>query len=426
MRLRFPFFFLLGCPAVRAQGLEISAITLKKYAQSVESYLPQLNQKADIVVAITIALIVMGAVTAAVALMLKERGKWVTALIGVGISILTGIKAEVYHANQESFESVSSAASLALEKTYTDLTSYDTAVSMHHPATADNAATREYESALAADFASDRKALEDIAPRAAKLGVRFERKAEINSWLRLPHLPLVNAAAQASRVPSWISKPRSRPDAFVVIGTGSCSTPIAAREFSRYDARRRLALQLEPGATPERLDVIIAAIDTSVDDQTNYLANYGTGVVTNYTEASLNRAFRPATAVAKTRPERRFLAFASVNPSFRGELIARTSKGKDVEGDFEFVFQVDSTSKPAAIRLNEIRVIDDSSAGSTRWSFDVWAEGRRIFAVPMRRYSDSGHPSLCRVLSDELLEGQFSASGKLSQIQVFGYKPKDY
>jgi len=67
-----------------------------------------------------------------------------------------------------------------------------------------------------------------------------------------------------------------------------------------------------------------------------------------------------------------------------------TRAGRPREGSFTFAFnarRLDGGS--LSIRLDSIRVIEDGSSGTTRWSFDVFANGGApAFTVPETRYDD--------------------------------------
>lgn len=64
--------------------------------------------------------------------------------------------------------------------------------------------------------------------------------------------------------------------------------------------------------------------------------------------------------------------------------------GRPSQGSFTFVFVVrrlDSGSM--SVRLDSIRVVEDGSGGSTRWSFDVFVNGGApAFTLPATRYDD--------------------------------------
>jgi len=113
-------------------------------------------------------------------------------------------------------------------------------------------------------------------------------------------------------------------------------------------------------------------------------------------------------------------------PSFDIELpVVAPNNAK--EGKFNFRFALSrSASGAARLRLNEIQVFEDGSAGSTRWLFEVFLDDRRAFSLPVRSYDDDPKPGRFAIAAKEKAEADLElVPGRRVVLRVIGYKPKD-
>jgi hypothetical protein len=343
------------------------------------------------------------------------------------VFVLTGIKTQVLHADEESYRAVAASAERVVQRVK-DRYANEFVPTRDINARAGQEPDPVEIQGLLDRFSKDQADIELLDERAARLIGRSIMVARSGAtpgpvgW-RLPELTAVaHAQAAAQQGP-----PRVSAGLLAVLGTGTCTSTFGAREYARFDARRRLALQLEPSARAERLDAVIAAVDGAAADAWNRVTPGTGGFVTNTSQVTLNRVLAQSTlqkARSGPRPAVRFTAVVQVPAAFSGRLTARTVP-KISEGDFAFTFQVSRAGTTLRAELAEISILNDSSIGSTRWSFDVLGDGRRLFAVPMHRFDDSGGRStVCRPQADEGLNGSvtLARTGPV-ELKVLGYKP---
>ncbi len=86
-------------------------------------------------------------------------------------------------------------------------------------------------------------------------------------------------------------------------------------------------------------------------------------------------------------------------------------------GDFVFVFALTRKPQGLHLRLDKIVVRQDGSSGSTKWKFDVFADGLKIIDLPVREYDDGRQPP-----SPAGAEALLIPAGAAVRIRVLGYR----
>jgi hypothetical protein len=102
------------------------------------------------------------------------------------------------------------------------------------------------------------------------------------------------------------------------------------------------------------------------------------------------------------------------------------------DGDFVFRFGVQpplrqgqqNAGAAAQVRLEAMEINQDSSAGSTRWTFYVLSQGRVIISLPEQRWDDSKRPTICWWEPDAGLMGQAAVTSGGVPLTIVGIKPK--
>ncbi len=424
--------FLLAQPAVAgAESLSHIADDLKTLSDRAESWIPYFQSRADLVMWMTIAVICLGAISTATSTVTAlAKGNWtklvtavMTIVITASIAIVTGIKAEVLHADQDSYRSIEIGIRQVVELIKQNLKNYEVVLGQSdEPGTAISDADAKE---ILDKFTTHRTELFKLNDRAQKLEIT------IQTPLKRPSAAFFWLPEMTTAFASTYQQAQTAPNGYLAWGTGNCDTIYGAREYARYDGRRHLAIQVEPKASAERLDALINAIDGSVTEGRNILSKDSQGrFVIHQTEMSLNSVLvqRSLLRVGNgARPSPSFTAELTLKPGFSGHAeVGSKQTPKGLEGAFIFVFKVDSHGGVTRLQLLEIKVHNDSASGSTRWSFDVMLGGRRAFAIPMRRLEDSGKPTTCKVLDTEKLEGAMDMPNSSAiNIKVIGYRPKD-
>jgi hypothetical protein len=428
MRIRGPLLFLLASFVARSQTLKDTADTLQDIGKSAASWIPYFQQRDNIITAMTIVVIFLGAIGTVTALAKTDRIKWVTAAITAVITILTSVKAQVFHADQESFGALAAATSRTVQDLRRDLDNYQKAFQFAVARGKDDLG-EEDGSVYRIAFKTDRENIEKIDARAQKLNVTIMSPRTVSASFRWPALTRVYAAPmQPARPPRF-----GPPNALVSTGIGACDTTYGAREYARFDGRRRLALQLEPGATGERLDSLIGSIDSSVSEPwSNLSAETNSQMAIHTVQVTINRvladnARRRIKNEVRARPG--FLGVLVVKPGITGHVqVGSPAIQRGFDGAFVFDLDVSEQGGAVRVQVTHIKTYDDSSPNSSRWSFDVLVNNQRAFSVPLRRLEDSGKPTTCRVAKDENLQNtvKLSKAGVGFELRIQGYKAKDY
>src|SRR5580765_4348205 len=127
MRIRGSLLFLFSPFVAQSQALKDTADTLQDIGKSAASWIPYFQQRDNIITGMTLVVIVLGAMGTVTALAKTERIKWVTAGITALIAILTSVKSQILHADQESFGALAAATSRAVQDLRHDLENYQKA-----------------------------------------------------------------------------------------------------------------------------------------------------------------------------------------------------------------------------------------------------------------------------------------------------------
>jgi hypothetical protein len=425
--LSLPLFLLAQSVVARAESLSNIAADLKTLSEHGEAWIPFFQSRADWVMWMTMGVIVLGGIstiTSAISAFANAKsGKFaaalITAVITATIAVVTGFKSQVFHADVDSYRAIEMSLRQVVESTKQDLRNY--AVVLERSGREEEISDADAED-IRDRFKRDQSDLVKLNDRAQRLEVSIvsSLQAKPTAFFRWPETPAVLAGVEKSQVSQG---------SYVAWGTGNCNTIYGAREYARYDALRRLALQAEPTASADRLDALINAIEGSVTEGRNILnKDKQGGFVIQQTELSLNQLFLQKSLLRVANGARRpssFSATATLKPGFTGPIeVGAKSPTKGSEGAFVFGFKLDSRGGPR-LQLLDMKVYDSAGKGSTRWSFDVMLGGQRVFTIPMRRQEDSGRPTICKTVQGEKLEGPVNLpqSGAL-QIEVIGYRPK--
>lgn len=435
-RMRFSLLslplFLLAQPAVAgAEALSSIADNLKTFSDRAEYWIPFFQRRAEWILWMTIGVIILGAIstiTSTISALVNRKSSKIavaviTAAISASISIVTGFKSQVFHADQDSYRAIEIGMRQVVESIKQDLKNYQVALEQ-------SGGEETISEADAQDirdkFKTDRTELFKLDDRARKLEITilttFESKSA--TFFKWPEITTAFASSQQSG--------QAGPTSYLAWGTGNCDTIYGAREYARYDGLRRLAIQVEPKASAERLDALINAIDGSVTEGRNILSKDSRGgrFVIQQTEMSLNKVFVQRSLLrvgSGVRPSPNFSAALTLRPGFSGQVeVGSKLTPKGLEGAFIFLFNVNSRGDVTRLQLIEFKVYNNSGTGSTRWSFDVMLGGQRVFAIPVRRLEDSGRPTTCKTVEGEKLEGAVDLpnSGTI-EIKVIGYRPRD-
>ena len=216
--------------------------------------------------------------------------------------------------------------------------------------------------------------------------------------------------------PSWQQSATKNSDSEYyqdVTGEGNCTQSFAAREYSRYEGRIKIALQIEPGASGSRIIQILKALDTSVQDRDQYTVQESGSMIRAVTWTRIFKETAKEKVAKmpplKPNPPQRWEGNAAISPSGTTIVKGLVKRG----GTFEFTFD----SKGGILRVRDVAVFQDGSAGSTRWAFDVLVDDKLLFRIPTHRYDDSGKPTRCQ--STQQFEASLPTGAKL--IKMYGY-----
>ncbi len=397
-----------------------SAEDLLKSADAAEAWFPFLATHASWVVRITVVVIVLGAASTVLALSAKPWIKYLIAAVAAAISIMAGIKAQVLHADKESFEAVLVEA----RELVAEIREKHQLLKATQSA-AEGALEAADEKSFEEDFTRLKQRFEELRKRARVLSVPLSAPPSVKRsqgfWRPWPSV--VHAEESQQRVLAA----RSTPETYAAVGVGVCSSTFSAREYARYEARRLIAREFRPQGSPDELVLVMAGIEGAAKDYRNQVTrDPKTGMIVHRAEVRLEKDYRLPNWPS-TRPVVRWEGVGTIPPgSVQGQVEVQSKPGGRNEGDFKFLIDFTRTANQVNLKLREIQVFDDSSAGSTQWFFAVQIGGRRVFLVPTHRFSDGGRPDKCQPTEAEGLNGSASAiTGTAVAIEVLGFKPKD-
>lgn len=134
-------------------------------------------------------------------------------------------------------------------------------------------------------------------------------------------------------------------------------------------------------------------------------------------------SLRSATGNGKLGGDDGYVEGLGVVTAKGGSIMVRKTNPKD--GDFTFHFSaVPGAGGRAEVRLTSMDIRQDSSGGSTRWSFYVLSEGRIVMTLPEQRWDDWNGKSVCWWENVPWLTANLPLSGGSAPITVVGIKPK--
>jgi hypothetical protein len=390
---------------------------------------PYLHSRDQWVTWMTVGVIVLGALATLTALAKSSSVKWLTAGITASIAIIGGVKSQILHADVESYGGLALTTEVWIKHVKDNVNAFEAAKAL---APDGGRLSDETRGLFEANFKQSLSEWQQIDERAKKLQLSFEVTrpgVRIVTW-RLPGEATLLAAGQTpQQAQQQVQQTAKSVGRYIQRGTGICSTVFAASEYARFDGRRRLALQLQPTASGRSLDALIASLDGSAVDQVDKLTvDPATRLATQVTQVSLSYVLAQPGYLkwqADDRATPRYTAATALRPATNGTVdVGATTVPRGSEGAFVFHFNAAYQGGTLTAQLLEIRTFEDSSVGSTRWSFDVMAGSQRLFSIPMRRLEDTGKPTTCRVLPDEGLQGSVKIPyGAQAELRVVGFKP---
>jgi len=210
-------------------------------------------------------------------------------------------------------------------------------------------------------------------------------------------------------------------------GTASQESLTAAREAAHAKAVGAMAARLQPAQSVQQ-----RAGDASVDyvrrvaTLADSCASVGKDGVLSSTvllrmpaslaDRNAQTAFATSSAPASAR-----VAQAAGEIPFPGQAATRIQVPVRAHptkyGDFLFTFAV-RAGNPRILQLEDIRVVEDGSVGSTSWSFSILFDGNVVGTIPSLKYSDDQRPPTYRVPSTIAWP-----SRRPLRLKILGYKP---
>ena len=265
----------------------------------------------------------------------------------------------------------------------------------------------------------------------------------------LIHLPAPPARAQSSSiikkqpigkaVPAWVAKPPAD-DAkdLMFVGTATSASEPQARNNAFDDAAAKAVVRIGTELFQDSSVLTWYGLDALRD----YVRKVGKiasqdvrpnsgGGYTAYVLLQLNRAFVVPTAVRQYAAPP-VSAQQQSRPTAMGYLLVPSNVGTAAvtkrtqvrmpnlrQGNFYFYFNLAANKGQLWIRLDQLQVLDDGSAASTRWQFDVFVNGKKSFSVPAASYSDDVVSYRMRA-GDRTVETRVSAGTGLTEIRISG------
>jgi hypothetical protein len=255
--------------------------------------------------------------------------------------------------------------------------------------------------------------------------------------------PEVSAQSSGARqllggdVPSWVTRPPADGKDYSFVGTATSASESQARGNAFDDAVRKAVVRVGTRLFQEPNAAACPGVDALRDyvrkvgrSASQYARPNPGGGYTAYALLQLNRGFAEPSAVrqyaaAPTAVQQQattaigyLLVPSDVGPS---AVTRRTQVRMQNlrQGNFTLYFSIAGTKGQVWIRLDQIQVFDDGSAGTTRWTFDVFVDGRRAFSAPIETYSDDMVTYRMRA-GDRSVEAQTTSAGGLIEIKVVG------
>jgi hypothetical protein len=270
----------------------------------------------------------------------------------------------------------------------------------------------------------------------------------VTSTIRTPALSVAvqSRAAQPSvsrETPSWVTRPPADGKDYSFVGTATSASESQARGSAYDEAVRQAVVRIgtrlfqDPSvATWYGIDALRDYVRKVGRNASQYVRPSSSGGYTAYVLLQVNRGFVEPSAVRQ---------YAASPTSAQGQsagavgyLLVPSDAGPTAvtkrtqvrmpnvrQGNFYLYFSIAGTKGSRGgdvwIRLDQIQVLDDGSAGTTRWSFDVFVNNRKTFTTGIAAYSDDVVTYRMRA-GDRNVETRAPAAGGLIEIRIVGTK----
>jgi hypothetical protein len=240
--------------------------------------------------------------------------------------------------------------------------------------------------------------------------------------------------------PSWVSSLPSDSQSLYFRGMADSPSEAKAQEDSRRNAIEQaantLAASFFEGQQTSQSSIDLQTIREYVGKVARVTATYATRAPDGkayraHTLLQLSKAFaEPYTirqfAAPRAQPQQgdaqgSLTLLTNLGPAGTKVDRVQVRAAKDKTGNFTFIFTFSRYGQTLHVRLDEIAVTDDGSAGSTRWRFDVLVGSTLAFTVREVAYDDNVRNY--RLQSKERLEADVPASNATTvEIKVIGYR----
>jgi hypothetical protein len=237
---------------------------------------------------------------------------------------------------------------------------------------------------------------------------------------------------------AWTSGPlitETRTD-LIVVGAADSATAAQARTSALENAVYRTAVEITNRLFAEQnlpLTTSLDSLSAFVRRVSRIVDQVETPTTTGYqgrTRLQLNKTFLDRLTITRLTPPARPEAFAVgylLLPASRGKAgsisgrapVRAASAGK---GNFTFAFNIRPAGAGTLIKLESIDVIEDGSAGATRWAFDVTVNRRPAFTVAAAQYDDRVR-TYAMSSGNRPLEFTFNGTEPYVEVRVTGTKP---
>jgi len=249
------------------------------------------------------------------------------------------------------------------------------------------------------------------------------------------------SAYAAENEPEWLSKPPYDQYRVGVVGVAAASTSAGAVEAARYNAMVAMARQLRVRQPGLDLDALMSFLERNAQGARNHFTfNSYSRLYWHSMLVFFNRSLLEPKALESLRPVKLASQWKMTHPikaGYSGVLTVQApasgwrtvgsggpANNPTGRGQFEFVLAVQSDAKEARLELEEIRVYEDTSVGTTRWIFKIRVNGQEAIAVPLSRYEDEGKPTRYVVRKEDNRRATIPLKGGGPLVlEVEGFKP---
>src|SRR5260221_10770522 len=204
------------------------------------------------------------------------------------------------------------------------------------------------------------------------------------------------------QVPAWVTRPpTSDTRDYSFVGTATSASESQATGVAHDDAVRKAVTLVgtrlfeDPTvATSFGIDALSEYVRKVGRMASQYVRPNPTGGYSAYALLQLNRGFVEPSTVRQYAPAP--IAVQQQAATALGYLLVPSDVGpKPVtkrtqvrmanlrQGNFYLYFSIASAKGQGSIRLDQIQVFDDGSAGATTWRFDVLVNGQKKFSTPI-------------------------------------------